>query len=42
LLRTVPLDAWHWGLMICFGIVNMGIIEAVKAVFLRKAVSFKP
>ena len=36
LLRTVPLELWHWGLMIGFGIANMIIIELVKAVFIHK------
>ena len=34
LLRTVPLEPWHWLLMIGFGIFNMFLMEIVKWIFL--------
>ncbi|KKT03925.1 MAG: Calcium-translocating P-type ATPase, PMCA-type [Candidatus Magasanikbacteria bacterium GW2011_GWD2_43_18] len=37
LLRTVPLEAWHWAMMIGFGLINVCIIEGIKRIFfLRK------
>ncbi len=36
LLHTVPLQPWHWALMIGFGLSNMVIIESVKSFFFIK------
>ena len=36
LLRTVPLELWHWILMIGFGVATMAIIEIIKAIFIHK------
>ncbi len=36
LLRTVPLSIEQWGLMLSFGLLNLMLIEIIKAIFLIK------
>ena len=36
LLKTVPLSAYHWGVMITFGLFNLCLIEIIKAVYINK------
>jgi len=36
LLSTVPLSAGYWALMVGFGLLNVGLIEAVKALYIRR------
>ena len=36
ILRTVPLGAFEWGILISIGLVNLFLIEIVKYVFILK------
>ncbi len=36
LLRTVPLNSFHWVIMICFGVTNLALIEIIKGIFIVK------
>lgn len=36
LLRTVPLDGFHWAIMVCFGITNLALMEIMKGIFIIK------
>lgn len=36
LLRTVPLELWHWGVILGFSALNIMLIEAIKWVFIAR------
>jgi P-type Ca2+ transporter type 2C len=41
LLRTVPLSSFHWIIMVCFGVVNLVLIEIIKGIFIVRNIHKK-